>query len=190
MKIFIASRFCLLLSLIFVSGYVLAEGFYLGGGISFIRLSSEHPSINDQNGTGYYLFAGTRSDNWGLELAATGGLSFNTGETPGIYYPEDSAEYGILDLGLKRFFHPEKYTNLSPWIGAGLGLHIITWDTYYYEVGGFGYSLSGGLDYRIAADWFVRGGMIYNVFQSDDTYEYGPYDGTSSQLNLILFYQF
>jgi outer membrane protein W len=190
MKIIMVCRFYLFLFLLFISGNIYAEGFYFGGGLSLIRLSNDHPSINNQNGTGYYLFAGTRSENWGFELAATGGLSFDTGQTPGIYYPEDSAEYGILDIGFKRYFHPKSDTNLSPWIGVGLGLHFVTWDTYYYNVDGFGYSVTGGVDYQIAPDWFIRGGMIYHDFKSDDTYEYGPYDGTASQVNLSIIYEF
>ena len=183
-------RLYLLLLIPVVSGVGYAEGFYIGGGISLIRLSSDHPSINDQNGTGYHLLAGTKSENWGFEMAATGGLSFDTGQTPGIYYPEDSAEYGILDLGIKRYFHPDEYTRLSPWLGVSLGMHFITWDTYYYNVDGYGYSISGGVDYQIVPGWVVRGGAVYHDFKSDDTYEYGPYDGTASQLNLNIIYLF
>ncbi len=183
-------RFYLFIFFLVISGNVYAEGFYIGGGISLISLNSEHPSINDQNGTGYHLLAGTKYENWGIELAATGGLSFNTAPTPGIYYPEDSAEYGILDLGFKRYFHPKNYTELSPWIGVGLGLHFIDWSTFYYNVTGFGYSISGGIDYQIVPGWFVRGSAVYHDFKSDDTYEYGPYDDTATQVNLIIIYQF
>jgi outer membrane protein W len=169
---------------------VSAEGFYLGGGISSVRLESEHPSVNDQSGIGYQLLVGSKSENWGIELAATVGPSFNTAPTPGIYYPEDSAEYGNVDLGVKRYFHPKNYSELSPWMGAGFSMHFITWDTYYYNVDGFGYSLTGGVDFQLAPDWFFRGGVIYHDFKSDDTYEYGPYDGTATQLNLIIMYLF
>ena len=53
-----------------------------------------------------------------------------------------------------------------------------------------GYILAGGVDYQITPDWFIRGGMIYHDFKSDDTYEYGPYDGSASQLNLNILYDF
>jgi hypothetical protein len=184
------SRFYSLLFFLLATCNVYAEGFYIGGGISSVKLSSDHPSVNDQDGIGYHLLVGSRSENWGIELAATGGLSFNTGPTPGIYYPEDSSEYGNLDLGVKRYFHPKNYSELSPWVGAGFGLHFITWDTYYYNVDGYGYSLTGGIDFQMSMDWFLRGGVIYHDFKSDDTYEYGPYDSTTTQLNLSIMYLF
>ncbi len=117
-------------------------------------------------------------------------MSLNTGPTPGIYYPDDSAEYGILDLGTKRYFHPHKHANLSPWIGAGIGLHFIDWRSYYYTVDDYGYSLSGGIDYQIDPDCFIRGGAVYHDFKSDDTYAYGPYDATATQLNVMIIYLF
>jgi hypothetical protein len=179
-----------LIVILLFSGSTYAEGFYIGGGLSSIKLSSGHPSINEQSGGGYHVLAGTRSKDWAIELAATGGLSFSTGETQGIYYPEDSAEYGNLDLGLKRLFHPEAYPGLTPWLGAGLGLHFITWDTYYYDVGGLGYSLTGGVDYYMTMDWLVRGGVVYHDFTTDDTYDYGPYDDSAMQLNITIMYLF
>lgn len=187
MKIF---HFYLFLLFFVISGNLYAEGFYIGGGISSIRLSSEHPSINDQSGTGYQVFAGTKYVNWGIELAATGGLTFNTEPTPGIYYPEDSAEYAVLDLGLKRYFRPQGYAELSPWIGAGLGLHFTDWSTYFYSVSGIGYSLTAGVDLQMDPDWFVRGGMVYHDFKTDDTYGYGPYNDTATQINLAIIYLF
>ena len=166
------------------------SGFYLGGGFSSVKLDSDHPSINDQNDTAYYLLVGSRSEKWGFELATTGGMSFSTGETPGIYYPADSAEYGILDIGIKRFFNPEVSPKLYPWLGVGLGLHFISWNTYYYNVDGYGYSLNGGVDYQLEPHWLVRGGVIYHDFESDDTYDYGPYDGKTTQVNLAVLYLF
>jgi|GEM_PF-654022 len=183
-------RLCLFLFLLPAAIHVCAEGIYIGGGFSSVRLSSDHPSINDQSGPGYHLLVGSRSENWGIELAATGGLSFDTGPTPGIFYPADTAEYGNLDLGVKRYFHPERYSELSPWVGAGFGIHFITWDTYYYNVDGYGYSLAGGVDLQMTPDWFLRGGVTYHDFKSDDTYEYGPYDGTAMQLNAVIIYLF
>lgn len=183
-------RFYLLIFFIMASRSVFAQGYYIGGGLTSLSLSSDHPSINDQNGIGYHLFVGSKSENWGIELAAAGGLSFSAGETPGIYYPEDSAEYGNLDFGVKRYFHPQSYSELSPWVGVGFSLHFITWDTFYYNVDGYGYSLTGGVDYQMTPDWFLRGGLIYHDFKSDDTYEYGPYDGTATQLNAAIFYLF
>lgn len=183
-------RFYLLIVFLAVAGIAHAQGVYLGGGISFVNLNSDHPSINDQSNTGYHLLIGTRSENWGLEAAASAGMSFNTGPTPGIYYPDDSAEYGILDLGFKRYFHPQKHTNLSPWIGAGIGLHFIDWRSFYYYVDGYGYSLSAGIDCQLNTDWFVRTGAVYHDFESDDTYDYGPYDATAKQLNVMIIYRF
>lgn len=175
---------------LYLPGNLCADEFYIGGGISSIRLSMDHPSINNENGAGYHLFAGTKYENWAIELAATGGLSFTTEETPGIYYPEDSAEYGNLVLGFKRHIHLANNRELSPWLGAGFGLHFITWDTFYYNVDGYGFSISGGADYLITPDWFVRGSMDYHNFKSDDTYEYGPYDGTTTQFNISIGYLF
>lgn len=166
------------------------SGFYIGGGFSSVKLDIDHPSINNQSGTGYHILVGSRSEKWGFELAATGGVSFSTGETPGIYYPPDSAEYGILDIGVKRFFNPEAQPNLYPWIGVGLGLHFITWDTYYYNVDGYGYSLTAGIDYQVQAAWLIRVGAVYYDYESDDTYDYGPYDGKTTQVNFALIYQF
>jgi opacity protein-like surface antigen len=125
-----------------------------------------------------------------MEISVTGGLTFNTGQTPGIYYPEDSAEYGNLELGVRRYFHPENHAKLSPWVGAGVGIHATTWDTYYYEVVGLGYSVAGGVDYEVTPGWFVRGGAIFHFFDSEDTYDYGPYDDKSTQMSFILIRQF
>lgn len=183
-------RVYLLFFLLVLSTHVCANQFYIGGGISSIRLNIDHPSVNSQTGAGYHVFAGTKYERWAIELAASGGLSFTTGETPGIYYPEDSAEYGNLVLGLRRYFSQANSSELMPWLGVGLGLHFITWDTFYYNVDGYGLSISGGADYLITPDWFIRGGVYYNDFRSDDTYEYGPYDGRASQLNIVLGYLF
>jgi opacity protein-like surface antigen len=166
------------------------SGFYLGGGFSAINLDIDHPSINSQSDAAFHILAGTRFEKWGFEIAATGGMSFSTGETPNIFYPPDSAEYLSLDLGVKRFFNVEAVPNLYPWIGAGLGLHLITWDTYYYNVEGYGYSLTAGIDYQLRPHWLVRGGVVYSGFESDDTYEYGPYDGNTIQLNIGIIYLF
>ena len=183
-------RFYLIIFILLSSTNISAEGTYIGGGLSSIKLNSGHPSINDQSGGGYHVLIGTRSKDWALELAATGGLKFNAGETPGIYYPEDSAEYGNLDLDLKRFFHLDGHPGLSPWLGAGFSLHFTMWNTYAYDVSGLGYSLTGGVDYYMTINWLVRGGMVYHKFKSDDTYDYGPYDDRAMQLNLTLMYLF
>ena len=183
-------RLYLILLFLVISGNAHSGGTYIGGGISSVRLSSDHPSINDQDDSGYHVLLGSKSENWGLEVIATGGVSFNTGPTPGIFYPEDSAEYGSLDFGIKRYFHPKNITKLSPWIGVGLGLHFIDWQTFYYNVDGYGYSISGGIDYQIEQNWFVRGSAVYHDFESDDTYEYGSYDNTVTQLNVTINYQF
>lgn len=184
-------RFLLYVILFTCSVSVSAEsGFYLGGGFSSVKLDIDHPSINSQSGTAYYILAGTRSEKWGFEAAATGGMSFSTGETPGIYYPADSAEYGILDLGIKRFFNPEANPKLFPWLGVGLGLHFISWSTFWYNVDGYGYSLTAGIDYLLEKHWFIRGGLVYYDFKSDDTYEYGPYDGNTTQVNFAIIYLF
>ena len=183
-------RYFLLIVFLLTSRSICAQGYYLGGGVSSIKLNSDHPSINDQSGIGYHIFVGSKSENWGIELAAAGGLSFNTGSTPGIYYPEDNAEYANLDIGVKRYFHPKNYSVLSPWLGAGFSMHFITWDTYYYNVDGYGYSLTGGADFQMTPDWLLRAGVIYHNFESDDTYEYGPYDGTVTQVNAAIIYLF
>ena len=179
-----------ILLILFLSGRIWADQFYIGGGFSSVRLNSDHPSINSQDGAGYHVFAGTKYERWAVELSASGGLSFNTGETPGIYYPEDTAEYGNLVLGFKRHFEQAKNSQLSPWLGAGAGLHFIAWDTYYYNVDGYGFSISGGADYLMTPDWFVRGSVNYHDFSSDDTYDYGPYDGNATQFNVSIGYLF
>ena len=185
-----AYRIHLILFILAVSGFALTEGNYFGGGISSVNLNSDHPSVNDQSSTGYYLLTGSKTESWGIEATVTGGPSFDTGPTPGINYPEDKAEYGILDLGFRVYFHPENHVKLSPWIGAGLGLHFIDWETFFYRIDGYGYSITGGIDYELEPNWLVRGGAVYHDFTSDDAYGYDSYDGTTKQLNLILIYLF
>lgn len=184
-------RFLLYLILFVFSVSASAESnIYLGGGFSSVELNIDHPSINSQSGTAYYIFVGTRSEKWGFEAAATAGMTFSTGVTPGIYYPPDSAEYGIVDLGIKRFFKTKTDPNMIPWIGVGLGLHFITWNTYYYNVNGNGYSLTAGFDYQLEHHWLARGGVVYYDFKSNDTYDYGPYDGNTTQVNFAIIYLF
>jgi hypothetical protein len=186
----IAYRIYLILFILTVSGTADAERNYIGGGFSSVNLNSDHLSVNDQSSTGYYLLMGKKTENWGIEATATGGISFDTEPTTGIFYPKDNAEYGILDLGFKIYFHPENHAKLSPWVGAGFGLHFIDWQTFFYRIDGYGYSITGGIDYELEPNWLVRGGAVYHDFTSDDTYGYGPYDGSTKQLNLILIYMF
>ena len=65
-----------------------------------------------------------------------------------------------------------------------------SWSTYYYNVDGYGYSLTAGLDYQLEPRWLVRGGFVYHDFTSDDTYDYGPYDGKTTQIYLTVMYLF
>ena len=180
----------LVLLVIIVSETTSAEGFYMGGGFSSVSLHSDHTSINDQKGTGYHLLVGTKNENWGFELSVTGGISFRTGETPGIYYPEDSAEYGILNPSVHRYFHIDRSPEFSPWLGAGFSIHLISWDTCYYNVDGYGYSVSGGMDFKLTSAWLFRVDATYHNFVSDDTYEYGPYDNNAAQIDFAMIYPF
>ncbi len=166
-----------------------AERYYVGGGVSQIAIDHGHEAIGSQNATGYQLVTGVIWDHWGLDFSISG-TTLDTGEVTDIYYPPDSADYGILDMGLRYYFRIVEDDQIIPWVGAGLGIHFISWDTYWYNVDGAGYSLAAGVDCRVVSNLYLRSGLKYHRFTSDDTYGYGPYDGTTIEANIGLIWLF
>ena len=166
-----------------------AERYFIGGGVSQIWINSDHPAIGSQSATGFQFTSGVIWEHLGLDFTL-GGATLDTGEVTDIYYPPDSADYGIIDLGVKYYFRIAEEDRIVPWVGAGIGLHLISWDTYWYNVDGSSYSLCAGFDARLISNAYLRTGLKYHSFTSDDTYDYGPYDGETFELDVGVIWLF
>lgn len=119
---------------------------YFGGGLLLGSISSDHPSIDGESGTGMHLV-------WGLHITPRfacemdlGGFSIDTAPTPDIYYPEDSADFMFIGLGFTGFFTPPEEKVFTPWASLLFTLQTVMWDDYYYDLTGLGLSPGVGVD--------------------------------------------
>jgi hypothetical protein len=185
MKALIMSLTCLLL----LGNPALANRVFVGAGASQIWINSDHPAIGSQTATGYHITGGFVWKQVGLDLTL-GGANIDTGEVWDIYYPPDSAGYGIIDLGIKYYLHDNYDRRVIPWIGAGAALHLISWDSYVYSVNGSGFSLGAGIDTRLISNTYLRTGLKYHFFTSEDGSGSNSYDGGTVQADISVIWLF
>jgi opacity protein-like surface antigen len=164
---------------------------YVGLGVSRLSLSSQHSSVDGRSGTGFTLFGGFEfASTWSAELSVSGATGIDTGPTPGIFYPADSAEYSILRLNVRKGFWTFTERRWTPWVTAGVAYHYINWDTFYYQLDGAGLSLGAGVDLELVRTWRVRIQAIRHSFSARDTYADGTFSSRSTELSAGVIYTF
>ena len=162
---------------------------YLGLGATSLSLSSQYSAIDGGSGTGLTLLLGARLDTWFVELAV-GGTGIDVGETENIFYPADSAGYGVLRLSVGKSLWPVAERGWTPWAALGWAYHGISWDTYAYQVDGTGLSLGAGADFALPGPLRARLQAIWHRFDARDTYNYGPYSSRARELSAVLMLEF
>lgn len=174
------------------AGLLVAQGAaaqpYLGLGIASLSLSSDYAPIDGQSGTGFFLVGGYEfAPTWSFELSVSA-REIDAGPTIGIYYPADSADYSILRFALRKSLWTLGEHRWTPWLTVGAAYHYIGWNTFYYQLEGFGASLGGGVDFALAASWSVRLQGMLNRFSASDTYGEGSYSSRTSELSASVIY--
>ena len=162
---------------------------YLGVGASSLSLSSQYSAIDGGSGTGLTLLFGVKLDTWFGELAV-GGTGIDVGETENIYYPADSAGYGILRFSIGKSLWPVEERGWTPWAALGWAYHGISWDTYAYMVDGAGASLGAGADFALPGPLRARLQAIWHRFDARDAYNHGPYSSRSRELSAVVMMEF
>lgn len=163
---------------------------YLGLGPSRLSLSSDYSSIDGRSATGFTVFAGYEFvPTWSGELVVSA-ANIDAGPTQGIFYPADGAEYSILRLSIRKSFPVFAEYRVAPWVGAGTAYHYVNWDTFYYQLDGWGLSLGAGVDFALAQSWLLRAQAMFHRFSAHDTYDEGPFRTRSSELSAAVIYAF
>lgn len=164
---------------------------YIGLGVSNLSSGSEYSAIDGKSGTGFTLYVGhTFASTWYAEISVSDVLEMQTGPTELISYPADQAEFGLINFSVrKNFLRPEKHT-WSPWISAGISYHHINWDTYFYQLEGFGLSLSGGLEFTLYKYWHLRLKSALYRYSAYNNYNEGPLKSSVFELSASVSYSF
>jgi hypothetical protein len=154
-----------------------ANPWYFGLGPSNASIHSDYSAIGDKSAGGLAIVIGVEfADTWSAEMFASVGHNISTDTTQNIYYPPDSAEYGVVDFRIRKSFWPLDKKGWTPWIGAGYGIGSVSWDTFFYQVNGDGLALSGGADMKLGrSPLVVRLQVMELTYSGHDTYGYGPY---------------
>jgi len=164
---------------------------YLGAGVSSLSLASQYSAIGTRGTSGFTMIGGIEfAAGWFVEVAASVAGGIETGPTENIYYPADTADYGIVRLSIGKHFWPIAERGWTPWAAAGRASHQIYWNTFAYEVSGSGLSLGAGVDFQPAPPWRVRLQAIRHRFSAHDTYGYGPYSGRTNEVSAAAIYSF
>lgn len=164
---------------------------YVGLGISELSLSSEYSSIDGRSKLGFTLLTGYEfASTWFTEFSVSAASGIDTGPTVNIFYPADSAEYSILRFSIRKSFWTLAERRWTPWVAAGAAYHYINWDTFYYQLDGFGVSLGAGVDLELAPPWRLRVQALRHRFSARDTYGEGPFSTRSRELSAAMIYAF
>lgn len=165
--------------------------YYVGFGASNLSSSSDYSAIDSKGGTGFTLYLGYEiAPTWLAELSVSDVLAMKTGPTEQISYPADKAEYGVISLNIRKNIWPLSERTWTPWVSTGLSYHHINWDTYFYQLEGFGVNVSGGLEFEMAKALRLR--IKSAVYKSGlyNTYDDGPFDSSTLEFSASLVYAF
>ena len=160
----------------------------LGAGASYATLHTDYPALGDQSAPGLAVVASWGFlERWWLDLSASAGHSIETGATQDIYYPPDSAEFGLFSLDVRREFWSIDERGWAPWLLGGLAVGDVMWDSYWYDVAGSGYVIGAGADLRLGrGPLAVRMKAVHHRLSGEDNYGHGPYRMTSTLAAVML----
>ncbi|TNF49036.1 hypothetical protein EP232_01825 [bacterium] len=123
-------------------------------------------------------------------MTASGFGDLRTREPLNIYYPEDTAEYTILNFSLKFDLLSISERGWAPWISLGYALHMLNWNTYAYTMAGSGFAPGFGLDVAITPSLFLRGRAAFYSVDMTDNYDGAGVGLKSNEVNFMLVYEF
>ena len=168
---------------------------YVGGGVGRFSISSDHPSIDDQSVFGISLLYGIRRNSHVFEVSMGGASGIDVGPTPDPFYPADSADYGYFSLSYQyqfRILFPS--TTVTPYLGGGYSFNSINWNNYVYDHSGDGYSIIGGVIFRLQTRWSVNLAVRRMSFSGERvlfvTNDYPDYDSEVCEFSANLVYHF
>lgn len=136
----------------------LGGSFSLGGGVSAFNVSSDH--VPGGSGSTYELTWAYRSSLFSrlsMELLVTGSSrDFETQPVPSSGYPADAASFSLLAMGFRLDLLDPARSRWSPWLGAGMGLASLDWQSYAYSEGTVSPLLSLGVDVELLSGLLLR----------------------------------
>jgi hypothetical protein len=150
---------------------------YVGGGVQYGWVESEHPSIDGSKGSGYQVVGGARvADRLFFDMRI-GGIFVDVGPTPEIAYPADRADYSMLAMGLLYEFREPGATGPSLWVALHGSYHNFNWKSFVYVIDGLGLSPSAGVQVRARAPLIVRLGVMPSAFSAVSSYDAPAHGG-------------
>ena len=166
-----------------------AQGFRFGFGGSLLDVKSSYISIPSFQKSAYSISFGWQfNDNFSCLLGATIVDRIKTDTTQNIYYPDDTAEFGIVDVSIRYYFVFENEQKIMPWLGFGYAIENANWDTFFYSVTTTGVSISLGFEYKIGYGFLFDVFYQYQTTDGYDTYDYGPYQLTTTEIGVQIHY--
>jgi hypothetical protein len=144
---------------------------YVGGGVQYGWIASEHPSIDGSEGSGYQVVGGARvADRLFFDMRI-GGIFVSAGPAPEIVYPADRADYSMLAMGLLYEFRKPGTTGPSFWVALHGSYHNINWNHFVYAIEGLGFSPSAGVQVRAGWPVVLRLGVMPSFFSASSSYD-------------------
>jgi hypothetical protein len=162
---------------------------YLGGGVQYGWIASEHPSIDGSEGSGYQVVGGVRvADRLFFDMRI-GGIFVDVGPAPEIIYPADRADYTMLAMGLLYEFRKPGAKGPSFWVALHGSYHNVNWKSFVYVVEGLGVSPSAGVQIRTRWPLMLRLGVMPSFYSSSSNYD-APANGSSLLIALDCLLRF
>jgi opacity protein-like surface antigen len=168
---------------------------YVGGGVGRFSINSDHPSIGDQSAFGISLLYGIRLYSHVFELSMGGVSGIDVGPVADPFYPADSADYGYFSLSYQyQFRNLLPSQSVTPYFGGGYSFNSINWQNYVYDHSGDGYSIIGGVIFRLQTRWSVNLAFRRMSFSGERvlfvTSDYPDYDSEVYEFSANLVYHF
>jgi hypothetical protein len=161
-------------------------------GLSNGSINSGFSAIGNKNSAGYFVIIGASfAETWFFEVEAGGLGDFNTGPTPNIFYPADSAYLAYINFGIRKSLWARSENNWTPRLAARYGHYYYGWNTFAYSLSGLGPSALLGFDLPLGDTYLLlRLKLDHHRFPVTDLYDYGPYQNTVNIFSSVLIYQF
>ncbi|HVO40892.1 MAG TPA: hypothetical protein VMV03_17810 [Spirochaetia bacterium] len=169
------------------AGPVFAAALSVGLGVSNISVQNDANGVSGGSGSVAVAFGFELIDTWSVEMFMSGG-SVSTGVPQSIYYPPDTADYGILFAGIRKSLWSLNDHVLTPWIEVGAGFPSLVWHTYAYNTLGVGLALAGGLDLGMGP-LVLRGQYLYQRASTSDPYGFTS-DVSGQVFSLLVMIRF
>jgi len=168
---------------------------YVGGGIAWFSIHSDHPSVDNQTVPGISLLYGVRRHNHVFELSLGGGSGVNVGPVEDPNYPADSADYMYFSLSYHyQFRNLAPSNNFTPYIGVGYSFNSISWQNYVYDISGDGLSINAGVIFQIQTQWSINLVFRHISFSGERilfvSADYPDYDTVVNEFAASLVYHF